>query len=586
MLRRALLIGLPAWLFIVIGTTLAQKKDMAKAEKTLEMAEKYLYGEGVRKSLSRACTYFKKARQLLPEEPATKHLDARIALGLGQAFLGRKKYKEAAEELRSLALGFADRLIRWKGKIYGSGQGVNWTRALQEARKAIEAETNVGDVLEPLTKVAEEAGKVKHQKRYVQVAEILLGFAHEKLKKYKDAADYYNLYAKVQVDHLTQQAKHRAKMEAGRPRTPKNIPVAEAPPGKLEGKYKKAVILGLDWLKRFQKKDGSWSEGALEALSQDDPLPAGRVKPILCSLPGALACMAFLRAGVQFEDETYGETLKKGLEWTVKHQGKNGKIPTAEKGGNPNITHALYTWVLAEAVIRLKDPDPWKGPLEKGVAYLLEAQNPGAGWRYGIKPGDNDSEHTAQALIALIRAKSAGIDVPEESFDGAHFLLDRLTDEITGKVGFTSKGDMGVRRADAIKFAPVDTSTALSLAARILFGEDPRKGLLGRGFDTLWGRPPQWIPDKDIHLLYSRYYTLAYGLRPGADANYNLKRMADMLVKNQETEKSATGSWPPIGSMASDGRIATTTRAILSILNARGINLPEPLKREKEKGGK
>jgi hypothetical protein len=58
---------------------------------------------------------------------------------------------------------------------------------------------------------------------------------------------------------------------------------------------------------------------------------------------------------------------------------------------------------------------------------------------------------------------------------------------------------------------------------------------------------------------------------------------ADLVVANQEKDRSAAGSWAPVGAQASDGRIAETARAILVILNARGVNLPEPVKAEKGK---
>ncbi|MHC4779448.1 MAG: prenyltransferase/squalene oxidase repeat-containing protein [Planctomycetota bacterium] len=560
----------------------ARPKDKVKAMKALEAAEKYLYGEGVRKSANRAISLFKQARKYLPQESTTANIAARISIGLSVAYVERKKYKDGAAELEPLAEGFAKRNIRWEGRTWGSGPTVEWDRALKKCRKELLAGGDMDEISERLSELAREAGDHKMGKRHARIAQFLLGVIFQKKKKFKDACDRFTPLAREQAEYLDKTAAQTAKREAARPRTSKTIPKAEKPPGELKGKYKEAVAKGLVWLTKFQKPDGEWSEAALDSLAGHDPLPAGRTRCYPSALSGALAAMALLRAGVKTDDSPQGLALKKGLDWIVKAQGGNGFIPKGSKAGHPNIIHSIYTWVLAEAVLRLEDPEPWKKPLEKGVSYLLAAQNPGLGWRFGIRPGDNDTEHTAQAVLALIRAKTAGVEIPGEAIDGAVTWFDKVTDEVTGKSGYWSKGDQGTVRADARNFKAVDTATALVLTSRILLGENPGEGLLGRGFDTLWNRPPQWIPDKDIHLLYARYYTLAYGLKPGADSNFNLKRMADLLVKNQETEGGALGSWPPIGAMAAEGRIVSTARAILSILNARGVNMPEPLEPDED----
>ncbi len=559
-----------------------QTPDTDKALKEITEAEKWLSGQGVKKT-NTALKHFNAALKLIAAGPLTEHLSGRISLGSGKAHADLKKHKEAAENLRILAQALADRVFRWKGQVMGQGAAADWSRMIQKSREEIDAGSISTGLAAELKKVVEAASAEKYQQHVVQAAKFLLGLIAEKAGNHKESVDLYLPLAEEQAKFLEEQGKRRIEADRNRPRTPSNVPAAEKPPGVLKGEYLAAVDAALDWLAKFQKGDGEWSEAALDEMSKDDPLPPARVKVYPMPVAGALATMAFLRAGVVIDDSKRGTALRKALEWAKEKQADDGHIPSGTENYWMVQATSYFAWAFADAVLMLKDPEPWKEPLRKAVGFLETAQNPGKGWRFGVKPGDNDCEVTAPALIALSRARAAGAEVQDSAIDGGLSWLDWATDEITGRTGFASKGDPGSMRADSMKFKPADTCTAMALSARALLGQDPGKGLLALGYDTLWGRPPDWVPDKDINLHYSHFYTLAYGLRPGADANYNLKRFADLLVKNQEKTKSAAGSWPPICALAADGRIAATARAILCILNARGVNLPQPLKPEKKK---
>ena len=126
-----------------------------------------------------------------------------------------------------------------------------------------------------------------------------------------------------------------------------------------------------------------------------------------------------------------------------------------------------------------------------------------------------------------------------------------------------------------MNFKQTEIATAMTLCGRALNGEDLHAGIATRGYDLLWGRKPGWVEEKDVNVKYMKYFTLAYALRPGRDANAALKPVADLLLKHQESKGAVQGSWAPVSVYAHHGRCVLTARAILTICNARGVGLPQ-----------
>jgi flavin reductase (DIM6/NTAB) family NADH-FMN oxidoreductase RutF len=80
--------------------------------------------------------------------------------------------------------------------------------------------------------------------------------------------------------------------------------------------------------------------------------------------------------------------------------------------------HILATLALAEAH-GMSNPDAYGKPAQKAVDFLLAAQNPGKGWRYGAKSGDNDTSVTSWAVMALRSAERVGLMFPKSAYEGA-----------------------------------------------------------------------------------------------------------------------------------------------------------------------
>jgi hypothetical protein len=99
--------------------------------------------------------------------------------------------------------------------------------------------------------------------------------------------------------------------------------------------------------------------------------------------------------------------------------------------------------------------------LERAVGSILTAQNqnPHGGWRYTPDAQDADVSVTGANLIALLAARNAGLEVPDENIRRAIDLLKRATDP-NGTVAY-EVGSMGSFVGDSLARSSI---TCLSLA--------------------------------------------------------------------------------------------------------------------------
>ncbi len=549
--------------------------NAAKAAKLLEAANGALSGKSGKKDLRGALKLFKKAKKAAGDDPKLEHLTAPIGVGLAKTYLEGKKVRDAVKALAPVVHAMADAALNKRHHSARDAQSKAWLATLQEAWAAFDKGKADPKLCSAVTQAAAAINTDNRVKYSLgPVAQYLAGKVYQQRRDYDVAAETWLPIAETYVRQVVASAKRRAELEAKRVKTPGNLPAGKAPPGELLGSYRKAVDAALAWLAKFQSEDGSWSDAALAERNGGTALPAGRVKVEKTSRTTALAVMALIRAGVTPDHPELGATLTNGLTW-IREATVAGNGRAAAKSDRAFVeSQTEFVWVLALAVERLPAADRNQEALQQAVNWLQTAQNPGAGWRFGVRAGDNDSDHTAPALIALLSAQRAGAEVAQESIDGAANWLERTTDKTIGKTGYSQPGDNGAARMDNRHFQQTEIATAMTLCARALNGEDLHAGLATLGYDLLWGRKPAWVSEKDINIKYMKYFAMAYALRPGRDANAALKPVADLLVKNQEKGGAVDGSWAPVSVYAHHGRVIVTARAVLAICNARGVNLP------------
>lgn len=323
-----------------------------------------------------------------------------------------------------------------------------------------------------------------------------------------------------------------------------------------------SVREGLHWLARHQTETGYW-----------DVLRYGQhcVGRTVCGYkqePGngvfqvgvtSLSALAFLGAGIglhardEVEGTNLGDALRESVRFLVRSQGPDGRIG---EGNLPKQTYcqALAVNALAEAVRSLSSgtgfPEEESRKLRLGLdaatQYLISCQNPGAGWRYGYRPGDSDSSVTAACLLALHAARRAGARVAEHAFEGGLDWFQKAT-EPSEKVGYNARGTGKVYvPGQNEQYDDHPTLTAAAGVCRYLLGRDHKTSarLASRmvakdlPMTTMWG--------KDFYYWYygTRFALVAFEPR---DVDAWRSSVVAALTQSQSAESGTCrrGAWIP-----------------------------------------
>jgi hypothetical protein len=176
-----------------------------------------------------------------------------------------------------------------------------------------------------------------------------------------------------------------------------------------------AVNLGLKFLKRMQKENGSWK---LDDDAYSDKLGKGTANDLAAT---AFGMLPFLGRGITLEPTIGGEknpyvdVVQKAFNYFKSQQQKNGSLGSG-------YTHALCTLALTELYGMIKDPTLKKSiePVTKrAVKYLIDSQSADGGWRYGYKDPQGDLSISGWAIMALKSADMGGLDVPKAVMEKA-----------------------------------------------------------------------------------------------------------------------------------------------------------------------
>jgi hypothetical protein len=321
--------------------------------------------------------------------------------------------------------------------------------------------------------------------------------------------------------------------------------------GKKNGQQpesEEAVRGALEWLARHQEPSGRWACGGWQ----------GECKKGRCSGPGtdagsvhhdvgvsALAVLAFLGNGhtpAYSPVSHFRVAVRKGLAWVRKQQRADGSVGfDLSRSGHTIYDHAIATMALCEAYAVTRDP-MLRRPCELAVAFSLGAQNPGLGWRYGIRPGQNDTSVTGWFVLALKAAKVAAIEVDPAAFEGARAWFDRATDA-RGDAGYqTPGGGSSFLGPNEGKFDPLPVNTAVATLSRLFMGERRGADVVRDGVKLLAAAPPEAAPRK---LNYYYWYYATYAMfQHGGDAWDRWSGpMQAALLAGQRSDGCADGSW-------------------------------------------
>jgi hypothetical protein len=318
------------------------------------------------------------------------------------------------------------------------------------------------------------------------------------------------------------------------------------------------LVAALDWLVRHQDEDGSWRP--------DSPCPRGLCPPSLApdthriGLTG-LSLLALHSAGTSSRQK---DAAHRAARYLIKHQDKSGRL--GEPVPKFMYGHLIAALALIELSARSKD---FKDPAKRALEFALSGQNPGLGWRYSPRSGDNDSSVTFWGALLLHAAPSAGLDVPKEARDGVRAWYEGATGP-GGRVGYTDNraGKViipGVNEG----FADHPALTAAGYTARRLLGAEKAPGI-----DLILADPPASDDPLKVDFYYWYLATRAVRLDDGPLGrvwkDWKIQ-VREALVRNQCKDRAdcRRGSWEPVDRWSSEGgRVYVTALGalILSIV--------------------
>jgi hypothetical protein len=348
-----------------------------------------------------------------------------------------------------------------------------------------------------------------------------------------------------------------------------------------------AVEDALKWLAAHQSPDGGWEcEGFPRWCDgkQVSDGPDGKGKAMYDVGVTGLALLAFLGAGYTNRSEgPFGKVVGNGLRYLKNQQDPEGCFGSRATS-HYVYNHAISALAMVEAY-GMTGSTIYKNPTQKCLDFIAIARNPYFAWRYGVKPGDNDSSVTGWMMMALKSAKlinnadvKAGkppsLQLDEEAFDGIKAWIDKMTDPDYGRVGYQQRGSGPARTPEMVDKFPADKSesmTAVGMLARIFLGENPKTSdPVQKGAKLCEKLVPRWDPnDGSIDIYYWYYATLSMFQVGGESWKKWEAAMKPAIIDTQRKDTDYCmykGSWDPLDPWGPDGgRVYSTATLALCL---------------------
>ncbi len=286
-----------------------------------------------------------------------------------------------------------------------------------------------------------------------------------------------------------------------------------------------------------------------------------------------LATLAFLAAGHTdrgtAEENPHAKSVRQALRFLIEVQDPEGCF-----GHRRTVAfmynHAIATLAMCEAYGRTRNPRYLK-PAQDGIAFILAAQNPGAGWRYEPRGRESDTSVTAWCVSALDAARRSGLAVPPQAFADAVAWVDKMTDPNSGRVGYNYPGGSSARyEAVHVRF-PAERTDAMTAAGMwIRFLADAGEGdAIAKGTKLCLKNPPAW-GEGTTDVYYWYFGTLAFSRIGGEACRAWNAKLLEAVGPKQLTGGARAGSWDPIDpwGLHEGGRIYMTAMLTLCLEEA------------------
>jgi hypothetical protein len=319
------------------------------------------------------------------------------------------------------------------------------------------------------------------------------------------------------------------------------------------------VDAGLQWLADHQNVEGFWSpsnflndsirtaHGAkvtyniefveeMKAMRGETRLDKGD-EQFAVGLTG-MALLAFLGDGHTNKDSKFAKNVQKAAKYIMRTQDAEGCFG-ARDDEEFVYCHAICTMAIAE-LYEMTSAANLKVPAKKAVDFIVKAQNPGLGWRYGVQPLENDSSVTAWMVLALKSAKLAEIEFDSKAiYAGANAWYDKVTgkdDSGYERTGYIRPGGGNARLKDAESYDMNSSMDACNLMVRLFSGtltqSDPKAGGIANRIASdhaSWGKKVLEGSTSVLRPYSIDYYYWYY-------ASLALFQMGDNVWKKWESE--------------------------------------------------
>jgi hypothetical protein len=290
-----------------------------------------------------------------------------------------------------------------------------------------------------------------------------------------------------------------------------------------------AVAAGLEWLAKNQRSDGSWSlVGPYSDGGAMENKPAAT----------AMALLAFMGAGNTHQSGSYRERVKKGFDYLLKLQNREGFFADQAAGNQRTYAHAQASIAICE-LYGMTGDESLREAAQKSVKYNEKSQAKAGGWRYQPREG-GDTSVTGWYVMALISARMAGLDVDSECLERVHLFLDSVQ-----RYGRSNRAESeGERYAYQTYTTPTPSMTAEGMLCRLYLGWDTKDPRITRGAEYLVANPLE-IADDRISFYYWYYATTTLHHIGGPAWNEWNASMKTELPRFQVKTGKDKGSWPP-----------------------------------------
>ena len=356
------------------------------------------------------------------------------------------------------------------------------------------------------------------------------------------------------------------------------------------------VDAALKWLADHQDPEGFWSAtNFLAASTRKGATSTGNIEFVKPGEKGSdfgwesitdigltgLGLLAFTANGLTHKEGNHKTTTRNAILYLRKVQDRDGCFGPKDEDLFV-YNHAIATTAMAEICALTGDP-VLKVIVEAAVKFIVEAQNPGLGWRYGVKPAETDSSVTGWMLLALHMAKQSGITIDTTKVhEGAFAWFDKVTTKVEERwrTGYDSPGGNNARLRSAQDYDNNPTMDGIHGAVRLVLGKTEGADAKLADFEKSIGEHPAKWEQAKLDYYYWFWAGMFLQQRSGKVLDPWWQATAEVLTKHQrgwhelDTKAERTtaakldehGSWDAVDAWSpAGGRVYATAMGVLTL---------------------